>query len=42
MKGWIRVGNRTGWDGIYQSQSHPVYANEMKKRPSPVSIFVLG
>ena len=29
-----RAGNGTRWDGIYQSQSYPIYANEIKKNVS--------
>lgn len=42
MIGWDRVGNETGQDEIYQSQSRPVYANGMKKSPNSVPIFLLG
>ena len=34
-----RVGNGMGWDEIDQSQFRPVYANRMKKGPTPVPIF---
>ena len=34
-----RVGNEAGWDGIYKSQSRPIYTNGMKKCPAPVPIF---
>ena len=37
-----RAGNGTRWDGIYQSQSCPIYANEIKKCLTLVLIFFLG